>query len=117
MTGQGPIYEIRDYHYRPERMDEYRQWAAEASKLLHERMNLLGFWIDVGIPGQITGSDPMELALGQANITWIIKWDNLEQRKNGWDALWKDSEWAGVWEKHPGFEDYLQMSVRFLRAA
>lgn len=112
-----PIYEIRDYHYRPERMDEYRDWAAKAAPVLRDRMDVLGFWVDVGIPGQITGSDPMKLRLGSANVTWIIRWDDMNQREAGWEALWVDPDWTAIWEEHPGYQDYLHMSVRYLREA
>lgn len=112
-----PVYEIRDYHYRPERMNEYRKWAAEAAKVLHDRLDVLGFWVDVGIPSEIMGSDPMDLPHGSANVTWIIRWDDMDQRQAGWEALWKDAGWRAAWEEHPGFEDYLHMSVRYLREA
>lgn len=112
-----PVYEIRDYHYRPERMDEYRTWAAAAARVLHDRMHVLGFWVDVGIPSEIMGSAPMDLPLGSANVTWIIQWDDMEHREAGWEALWEDPEWTAIWEKHPGFDDYLHMSVRYLKEA
>lgn len=112
-----PLYEIRDYHYRRDRFDAYRSWAREASRVLHDRMDVLGFWVDVGIPSQTLGSDPMDLPHGSPNVTWIIRWDDMDQREAGWEALWNDSEWAAVWDEHPGFEGYLHMSVRFLEEA
>ena len=113
----GPVYEVRDYHYRSERIDAYRDWAALATGILGDRMDLVGFWVDVGIPGEVMGSDPMDLAHGPANVTWIIRWENMEQRETVWDALWEDREWSEVWAVHPGFDDYLHMSVRFLADA
>jgi len=98
-------------------MDEYRAWAAKASKVLRERMDVLGFWVDVGIPAQIMGSDPMDLPHGSANVTWIIRWENMEQREEGWQRLWEDPEWRNIWDRHPGFDGYLHMSVRFLKEA
>lgn len=80
-------------------------------------MKLLGFWVDVGIPTQIMGSDPMHLPLGSANVTWVICWEDMEQREAGWERLWGDPEWREKWDEHPGFDGYLHMSVRFLREA
>ena len=113
----GPVYEIRDYHYRSGRMDAYRDWARLATKVLGDRMDLVGFWVDVGIPGNVMGSDPMDLTHGPPNVTWIIRWENMEQRETVWDALWEDPEWSAVWADHPGYDDYLHMSVRFLTEA
>lgn len=110
----GPIFEIRDYHYQEDRFDDYRAWAAEAAQVLGERLDLLGFWVDTGIPARIYGSEPMDLPHGSANVTWIIRWYSMEQREQAWQELWEDAEWAAQWEAHPGFDGYLHMSVRFL---
>lgn len=115
--GTRPLYEIRDYHYRRDRMDEYREWAGEASQTLGERFHLVGFWVDIGIPARISGSDPMELPHGSANVTWIIRWDDMAQRDAAWEALWQDPTWKDCWERHPGFDGYLHMSVRFFGEA
>lgn len=112
-----PVFEIRDYHYRTDRMDEYREWAHEAAPVLDGRLDVLGFWVDGGIPPEIMGSDPMELRHGPPNVTWMIRWESMEHREQGWGALWQDPVWNETWARHPGFEGYLQMTVRFLRAA
>ena len=113
----GPIFEIRDYHYRSDRMGEYREWAAGAAEVLAKRLDVLGFWVDVGIPARIMGSEPIDLPYGSANVTWMIRWDSMEQREAEWEALWDDEEWSAKWEEHPGFEGYLKMSIRFLGPA
>ena len=41
----------------------------------------------------------------------------MEQREAEREALWEDEEWTAQWDKHPGFEGYLHMSVRFLEEA
>lgn len=110
------LVEIRDYHYDPERLDAYRTWAVEAVEVLGARLDLLGFWIDAGEPARISGADPMDLPHGAANVTWMIRWDDLAQREAEWDALWEDPAWGACWERHPGFDGYRHMSVRFLRA-
>lgn len=108
------LIELRDYHYRPDRLDEYRLWAVEAGEFLRNRWDVSGFWIDSGEPGRIFGSDPMDSRHGAPNVSWMIRWDDLEQREAAWDELWEDSEWDEIWSRHPGFDDYLQLSVRFL---
>lgn len=108
------LIELRDYHYQPERLGEYRTWAIDAGAFLRERWDASGFWIDSGEPARIFGSDPMEPPLGSANVSWLIRWRDLEEREKEWEALWEDSEWKEIWSKHPGFEGYLQLSVRFL---
>ena len=37
-----------------------------------------------------------------------------ERRDAAWDALWEDDDWNELWGRHPGFEGYRQLSVRFL---
>ena len=36
------LIEVRDYHYDPDRMDDYRRWAAEAGPWLRQRWNMSG---------------------------------------------------------------------------
>ncbi|MEN8040289.1 MAG: hypothetical protein ABFR95_02195 [Actinomycetota bacterium] len=113
----GKIVEIRDYHYRRDRFDEYRAWAAKAAPVLSDRLDIIGFWVDTGIPPRIMGSEPMDLPHGSANVTWMIQWDSMEHRETEWEALWEHTPWTDVWEQHPGFDGYLHMSVRFLQKA
>jgi hypothetical protein len=108
------LIEIRDYHYRKDRMDEYRAWAKRAARYFGHRWELLGWWLDAGHESRLSGSDPMELAHGLANVTWMIRWDSLEQREAAWNELWNDEEWERLWDQHPGPEGYHQMAVRFL---
>lgn len=108
------LFEIRDYHYAPERFDQYQVWAAEASRFFGDRWDLIGFWLDEGIPTRVMGSDPMELPHGSANVTWILRWDRIEQRDEAWEVLWEDPKWLEIWDRHPGFDGYRHMSVRFM---
>lgn len=108
------IFEIRDYHYDTDRLEEYRAWAGEAVVFLGERWDLLGWWMDSGKEPRIMGSDPMELEHGLANITWMLGWDNMKERESAWDELWEDSEWLALWDRHPGFDGYRQLAVRFM---
>ena len=108
------LIEVRDYHYDPDRMDEYRVWAAQAGPWLRDRWDISGFWVDFGEEGQLFGSDPRPSAHGPANVTWIIKWRDRVERDAACDELWRDDDWNQLWERHPGFEGYRQLSVRFL---
>ncbi len=108
------IYEIRDYHYRPEIFDAYKAWAEEAVPVLRSKMDVLGFWIDNGTPPEITGTNPFESPIGSANIPWIIRWDSKEAREEGFKAAIESDEWQEVWRRHPDPNGYLQMSARFM---
>ncbi|MDX1511474.1 MAG: NIPSNAP family protein [Nitriliruptorales bacterium] len=113
----GPLFEIRDYNYRPERIDDYRAWARGAVPVLAELLDLVGFWIDAGIEARVAGSDPMTPRHGHPKTTWVIRWQDMEEREARWEALWEEPSWQDQWSRHPGFDDYLHMAVRFLHAA
>lgn len=111
------VYEIRDYHYRKDGWDAYRDWGGEAERLLRSEFDIVDFWFDSDIPSEVTGSNPMDLTLGLANVTWIIRWRDMAHRESGWKALWENQEWVDHWERHPDRSGYLQMSVRFMSNA
>lgn len=111
------LYEFRDYHYDRDRWDEYREWWGPALEILRRRLDVVGLWFDSGNEPRIAGSEPMDLPHGSANVTWILRWDDIDQREAQWDALWDDAEWSEHWDKHPGIDGYLHMSVRFLNRA
>jgi hypothetical protein len=48
------IYEIRNYHFRPDLIDAYKAWAkAEAIPHLVSQLDVVGFWINSkDTPGQ-----------------------------------------------------------------
>ena len=108
------IYEIRDYHYRPELFEDYKRWAEDAVPVLKKHMDILGFWIDSGAEPEITGSDPVDSPIGSANVSWIIRWDSREARDTGFAQLLEADDWKAVWDKHPDANGYLQMSARFM---
>ena len=58
------IYQVRDYHYRLDRWDEYVVWTEEATRILCEEFDIVGFWFDAGIPMQTGGSSPVDHPLG-----------------------------------------------------
>lgn len=109
----GELYEFRDYHYVGD-FDAYKEWWKEGLVVLGAHMDIQGVWFDSGIPPRIAGADPMPLPYGSANVTWVIRWDDLAQRDATWEALQEDDKWIACAERHPGFEGYQHMSVRFL---
>ena len=111
------FFEFRDYHFRPESWEEYRIWATGAIEILREHFDVVGFWFDAGIPSQISGSTPMEQPLGSANVTWILRWDSMEEREAGWETLWDTDAWLDHWSNHPDPAGYLHVSARFLEEA
>ena len=42
------IHEIRNYHYEPKLMKEYKEWATKlALPYIRKNMDLVGFWVNV----------------------------------------------------------------------
>ena len=63
------IYEIRDYHYRPDIIDKYKTWAEAAVVVLRDKLDVVGFWIDEGqhVP-EITGSEARQNVVLRSGI-------------------------------------------------
>lgn len=111
------IYEIRDYHYRPDIFDAYRKWATDAVVVLRHRLDVVGFWIDDGANApEITGTSPIASPIGSANVTWIIRWESKAARDVAMKSAFAGEDWAAVWSRHPDPNGYLQMSARFMSA-
>lgn len=110
------IYEIRDYHYLPEKFDAYKSWGDEAVPVLKEILDVVGFYIDAGHEPEVTGSHPERPSIGYANITWIIRWANKAERDEKFGAIMRSPQWAAVWAKHPDPNGYVQMLSRFTEA-
>ena len=55
----------------------------------------------------------MNLNLGSANVTWIIRWDSMEARARLWKEVFDAEGWQRIWANHPDANGYLQMEVRF----
>jgi len=98
-------------------MDAYKEWWVEGLDVLGAHMDIQGLWFDSGEPARISGEDPMPLPHGSANVTWMIRWDDIEHRDAVWNALYADPEWVACAARHPGFDGYLHMSVRFMDPA
>ncbi len=111
------IYEIRDYHYRPDLFAAYKKWATDAVVVLRRRLDVLGFWIDEGaIAPEISGSKPIDSPIGTANVTWIIRWESKAAREAAMKQAFEGADWQEVWARHPDPNGYLQMSARFMNA-
>ena len=108
------MFEIRCYHYLPEKFEAYKNWAIdEAVPFLKENLDVVGFWIDNGLDPEITGEDPQTHKHGVANITWIIKWKSQSDRDHGMKEVLGGAAWKDIWSRHPDSNGYLQMEARF----
>ena len=92
------MFEIRCYHYLPEKFEAYKKWAIdEAVPFLKENLDVVGFWVDNGLSPEITGEDPADHKHGVANITWIIKWKSESDRATGLKVVDGGTEWKIFW--------------------
>lgn len=111
------MVEIRSYHYDPQKFDAYKRWALdEAVPYLKANLDIVGFWVDNGVPAEVTGTQPMDMPIGSANITWIIRWDDMDARNAGHRQVFQSDGWKDVWSHHPDANGYLQMEARFAEA-
>jgi hypothetical protein len=111
------IYEIRDYHYRPDLIDAYRRWAHEAVPVLRKHLDVVGFWVDAGVrEPEIRGSNPQSSPIGHANVSWVIRWESLAARDAAMKTVFAGPDWLAVWAKHPDANGYVQLSSRFMDA-
>jgi hypothetical protein len=110
------LVEIRNYHYRPQELSIYKKWAqVHAVPYLKQQLDLVGFWIDNGEPPEVL-DEPLD-QLGPANITWIIQWQDMDERNQRMQVVFGSLEWQKIFEKLPGgFEHYLRREARFSEA-
>jgi hypothetical protein len=109
-----PVFEIRNYHIKPEKFESYKKWAREiAVPHLGKHMNLVGFWVDSGdAPSPIVG-EPLD-KLGHANVTWVIKWGSMKEREEVMGKVLGGPEWAEVFKQLPGgLDNYARIEVRY----
>jgi hypothetical protein len=110
------MYEIRNYHFRPDLLADYKVWAGTtAVPHLARHLDLLGFWV--------TGDDAAEVAgepqdtLGVANVTWIIRWRDLAHRNEVLPGVLASPEWAEIFSHVPGGRgSYLRIEAKFAEA-
>ena len=106
------IYEIRNYHYEPSLMTEYRAWARDdALPYLREKLDLVGFWINTDDPVQVDGA-PLD-ELGSATVTWIIRWPDIDSRNDTMGKVFVSEDWDAIAKKNPGRQHYHRIEVKF----
>lgn len=109
------IYEVRDYHIRPDIFEAYKAWGEEAVAVLRRRFDVIGFWVDEGLAEpEIAGTDPIDTPIGTANVTWIIRWADKATRDVEIKKVFASDEWRDVWSRHPDPNGYHQISSRFM---
>ena len=112
----GGIYEVRTYHFDPDRFAEYAAVArGEYQRYLREHLDIAGFWIDAGIPAEVRGAEQDEL--GPGNVTWVIRWDSKEERDEVLPQVLGSEEWQAIFAEVPGGgASYLRIEVRFMES-
>jgi len=107
------IYEIRNYYFEPTRFDAYKSWAKnQAMAYLKRNLNVLGFWANTDTTPEINGRAMDDL--GSANITWIIGWADITQRKATLDKVFAAPEWQAIFKNVPGgIGSYLRTECKF----
>ncbi len=109
------LYEIRDYHYRPDLFAAYRKWADAAVPVLRKHLDVVGFWVhDGATPAEITGANPQKSPIGEANVTWVIRWQSKAARDVAMKTAFAGDDWQAVWAQHPDPNGYVQVSARFM---
>ena len=107
------IFEIRNYHFNPDLLDAYKDWArSEAIPYLSKQVDVIGFWVTTSDDPEIRGQAQDEL--GTANVTWIIRWDDLAQRNEQLPRVLSGPEWSDIFSRVPGgFASYLRIEAKF----
>ncbi len=106
------IYEIHNYYYDPDKFEAFVEWGkGEVNTFLKTHLDVVGIWFSNGQPPEFAGADPTPLKYGAPNITWIIRWESMEQRKQTWEAV--SGEFQKIWATHPDPDAYLHMQVSF----
>jgi hypothetical protein len=110
------IYEIRNYHFRPDLFEAYKVWAkTEAMPYLGTQMDVLGFWVNSNDPPKVL-AEPLD-HLGSANVTWIIRWRDLAQGNEVWARVLASQEWNDIFSRVPeGLPSYLRLEAKFADA-
>ena len=90
--------------------------VARILPVLRKRLDVVGFWVwDGASNAEITGTNPQKSPIGEANVTWIIRWESKAARDAAMKGAFAGDDWAAVWAKHPDPNGYVQMAARFMR--
>lgn len=111
------FYEIRNYYYDPEYFEEYIKWSREiAYPYAITKLDIVGFWLKNDMPVEYGGSLPRDESVVPSNVTWVIRWKDMEHRKKGWKEF-RTEEWDRITSLVPGGpESYLREEVKFAEA-
>ena len=107
------ICEIRNYHFNPTLFEAYKIWAkTEAIPYLARSLDVIGFWLNTNDEPEVHG-EPQD-ALGSANSTWIIRWNDVEHRQKVLPGVLSGPEWESIFSRVPGGgKSYLRTESRF----
>jgi len=110
------VFEIRNYHFDPDRLDEYKVWARErAIPYFNQFVDVVGFWADCGIDEEVRGA-PLD-DLGPATVTWIIRWESHEQRQREMPQIIGSEDWKQIFAHVPGgASSYRRIECRFFES-
>ena len=110
------IYEVRDYHIRPDSLEVYRSWArTHAHPYLFSVLDVAGFWINISEEPQISGVS--RDVLGPSNVTWVIRWNDMAQRDAEFRRIFSSPSWLEIFAMLPGGSDnYLRIQAKFAEA-
>ena len=104
------IYEIRDYTIEEQWFEKYVFWAKNYfMPYAKEKIDIIDFWVYVGLDAEVEGQNPIVSPNGQPNITWVAKYENKLERDKFFESLETDPEWDKVWSKV-----YIQENLHFL---
>ena len=112
----GGLYEVRTYHFDPARFEEYAEVArGEYIRYLREHLDIVGFWIDAGVPAEVRGAEQDEL--GPGNVTWVIRWASKAERDERLPQVLGTPEWGEIFAEVPGGgASYRRIEVRFMES-
>lgn len=109
------IFEIRNYHYEPSLIEDYRAWARDrALPYIRANLDLVGFWVNIDEAPQVNGK-PLD-ELGSATVTWIIRWDAMQARHEVMEKVFATDEWREIMKHNPGTENYHRTEAKFAEA-
>jgi hypothetical protein len=103
------IYEVRSYCIDPSVFDEYKTWVdVEARPILEQKLDLVGIWVRNRTEPELDGSQrPDDRRC--PDLTWTIRWRDMEHRTIGWQGLAADPTWKPVFEAVPGGQHTYQV--------
>ncbi len=107
------FYEIRNYHIDPKYFEEYKKWSRELGyPYAITKLDIVGFWMKNDMPVEYGGVLPRDESVVPSNVTWVIRWKDMEHRKTGWEDF--RSGWGPITSLVPGGqESYLREEVKF----